>query len=70
MCDTVCWFAVHQPPRLETIENLMKLSQMIIQAMEEKASPLQQLPHIQPDMLRHFTTRRVSWRADWGIGRH
>ena len=30
MCDTVCWFAVHQPPRLETIENLMKLSQSCV----------------------------------------
>ncbi|XP_025097112.1 translocation protein SEC63 homolog [Pomacea canaliculata] len=49
---------VQQPPRLETIENLMKLSQMIVQALNEKASPLQQLPHITPDMLRHFTNRK------------
>nr|KAG5706886.1 hypothetical protein BaRGS_021392 [Batillaria attramentaria] len=53
---------VHQPPRLETIENLMKLSQMIVQALDEKASPVQQLPHITPDMLRYFTTRKRNIR--------
>lgn len=53
---------VHQPPRLETIENLMKLSQMIVQALDEKASPIQQLPHITPDMLRYFTTRKRNIR--------
>ncbi|KAL8586617.1 hypothetical protein ACOMHN_040125 [Nucella lapillus] len=53
---------VHQPPRLETVENLMKLSQMIVQALDEKSSPLQQLPHISPDMLRHFTTRKRNIR--------
>jgi translocation protein SEC63 len=37
----------------------MKLSQMIVQALDEKASPVQQLPHITPDMLRYFTTRKV-----------
>ncbi|XP_005098508.1 translocation protein SEC63 homolog isoform X2 [Aplysia californica] len=49
---------VSQPPRLDSIENIMKMSQMVIQALDEKASPLQQLPHITPDMLRHFTTRK------------
>ena len=32
----------------------MKMSQMIIQGVETKASPLLQLPHIRHDMLRHF----------------
>lgn len=53
---------VQQPPRLETIENLMKLSQMIVQALDEKASPIQQLPHITPDMLRYFFTRKRNIR--------
>ena len=43
-----------QMPRLETVENCMKMSQMIIQGVETKASPLLQLPHIRHDMLRHF----------------
>ncbi|XP_059158814.1 translocation protein SEC63 homolog [Physella acuta] len=47
-----------QPPRLESIENIMKMSQMVVQALDEKSSPLQQLPHITPDLLRHFTTRK------------
>ncbi|XP_052280964.1 translocation protein SEC63 homolog [Dreissena polymorpha] len=45
-------------PRLDTVENCMKVSQMITQALESKASPLQQLPHIRPDMMRHFVTKR------------
>ena len=32
----------------------MKMSQMIIQGVETKASPLLQLSHIRHDMLRHF----------------
>ncbi|KAK7107985.1 translocation protein SEC63 homolog [Littorina saxatilis] len=53
---------VHQPPRLETIENLMKLSQMMVQALDERGSPLQQLPHINPEMLRYFCTRKRNIR--------
>lgn len=49
---------VSQPPRLDTIENIMKMSQMVTQALDEKSSPLQMLPHITSDMLRHFTTRK------------
>ncbi|RUS73201.1 hypothetical protein EGW08_019047 [Elysia chlorotica] len=49
---------VSQAPRLESMENMMKLSQMIIQALDEKSSPLLQLPHLTPDMLRHFMTRK------------
>ncbi|KAI8791769.1 translocation protein SEC63 homolog [Biomphalaria glabrata] len=48
----------NQSPRLESIENFMKMSQMVVQALDEKSSPLQQLPHITPEMLRHFTTRK------------
>ena len=43
-----------QMPRLETVENCMKMSQMIIQGVETKTSPLLQLPHIRNDMLRHL----------------
>ena len=50
----------NEMPRLETVESCIKLSQMVIQALDAKASPLQQLPHIRPDMLRHFVTKRVS----------
>ncbi|XP_064618130.1 translocation protein SEC63 homolog [Liolophura sinensis] len=50
-------------PRLETAENCMKLSQMIIQGLEDKSSPLLQLPHITQDMLKHFCTRRRTIRS-------
>lgn len=46
-------------PELKTIENCMKVSQMLIQAMESNASPFLQLPHITKDMLKHFPTEKV-----------
>lgn len=51
--------AVQYMPRLETIEYCMKLSQMLIQAVDVRSSPLLQLPHITQDMLKHFTTKKV-----------
>merc|ERR1719219_902989 len=45
-------------PSLDTIENAMKLSPLIVQALWEKSSPLLQLPHIQEDILKHFSTRK------------
>ncbi|XP_064629178.1 translocation protein SEC63 homolog [Lineus longissimus] len=50
-------------PRIETIENTMKLSQMIIQALWDKKSALLQLPHIREDMLRHFQNKRRHIRS-------
>lgn len=50
--------AVQYMPRLETIESCMKLSQMLIQAVDVRSSPLLQLPHITQDMLKHFTTKK------------
>lgn len=45
-------------PSLDTIENTMKLSSMVVQALWDKASPLLQLPHIEEDMLKYFHTKR------------
>ncbi|XP_061193308.1 translocation protein SEC63 homolog isoform X3 [Saccostrea echinata] len=50
--------AVQYMPRLETVENCMKLSQMLIQAVDVRTSPLLQLPHLTQDMLKHFTTKK------------
>lgn len=46
------------PPRLDTIENTMKLSQMIVQALWNNKSPLLQLPHIAEGHLRYFETKK------------
>ncbi len=48
------------PPQLETLENIMKLSPMIVQALWEKNKKhtLLQLPHITEGMLRHFVTKK------------
>ena len=45
-------------PTLDTIEYAMKLSPMVVQALWDKQSPLQQLPHIEEDMMKHFHSRR------------
>ncbi|KAK3097244.1 hypothetical protein FSP39_007997 [Pinctada imbricata] len=50
--------AVQYMPRLETVENIMKVSQMLTQGLDQRSSPLLQLPHIAPDMLKHFTTKK------------
>lgn len=46
------------PPRLESLENLMKLSQMMTQAVWESKSAFLMLPHITQDHLRHFNTKK------------
>ncbi|KAI8482878.1 hypothetical protein Bbelb_394130 [Branchiostoma belcheri] len=50
-------------PRLETIENCMKLSQMTVQGLWDNKSPLLQLPHIREDNLRHFVSKRRNIRS-------
>lgn len=46
-------------PSLMTLENAMKLSPLIIQAMWEYQSPLVQLPHFTEDTLRHFERKKI-----------
>ena len=53
-------FAATNLPRLETIENCMRVAQMLVQGLWETKSPLLQLPHLTQDCLRHFTTKKVS----------
>jgi len=50
-------------PSLDTIENVMKLSPMIVQGLWENKSPLLQLPHISEDMLRHFVNKKRNIRS-------
>ncbi|XP_014363563.2 translocation protein SEC63 homolog [Papilio machaon] len=45
-------------PTIETIENCMKLSPMIVQGLWEYKSPLLQLPYITEDHLKYFTNRK------------
>ncbi|KAK2154638.1 hypothetical protein LSH36_262g02034 [Paralvinella palmiformis] len=50
-------------PKLSTIEHIMKLSQMVVQALWEHNNPLQQLPHLTEDILKHFVTKRRNIRS-------
>ena len=52
-------FSVPYKLSLDTVDNIMKVSQMIIQGLWFQKSPLLQLPHVTEDMLRHFVTKRV-----------
>lgn len=46
-------------PSIDTIEHVMKVSQMVVQALWENKSPLLQLPHFTEDILRHCVTKKV-----------
>lgn len=59
MVDKARRETVQYMPRLETIENCIKVSQMLIQAVNVRTSPLLELPHITQDMLKHFTSRKI-----------
>ncbi|XP_020622876.1 translocation protein SEC63 homolog [Orbicella faveolata] len=50
-------------PRLETLENCMRVSQMVIQGLWDNKSPLLQLPHLNQENLRHFNTKKRSVRS-------
>lgn len=45
-------------PTIETIENCMKLSPMIIQGLWEFKNPLLQLPHVTEEHLRYFVSKK------------
>ena len=49
-------------PSLETFENVMKVSQMVVQGMWSRGSNscLFQMPHITADQVKHFRTKKVS----------
>lgn len=47
-------------PRLVTIENCMKLTQMIVQGLQESRSPLLQLPHFEEEHLHYCISKKVT----------
>ncbi|RXM33472.1 Translocation protein SEC63-like [Acipenser ruthenus] len=50
-------------PRLVSIENCMKLSQMIVQGLQEFKSPLLQLPHFEEEHLRYCVSKKYKVRS-------
>ena len=58
---------VAKMPALETIENVMRLSPMLVQALWEKQSPLLQLPHFSEDMLRYCVTKKRRVKTCWDL---
>ncbi|XP_029655236.1 translocation protein SEC63 homolog [Octopus sinensis] len=50
-------------PTLDTLENIMKLSQLLTQALQEKSPALLQLPCITQDMLKYFVCRKRNIRS-------
>lgn len=47
-------------PTLSTLENAMKMSPMVVQALWEYQSPLLQLPHFTEDTLRHLERKKFN----------
>ncbi|KAK0136164.1 Translocation protein SEC63 [Merluccius polli] len=50
-------------PRLVSIENCMKLTQMIVQGLQETKSPLLQLPHFEEEHLRYCVSKKYKVRS-------
>ncbi|XP_016148755.1 translocation protein SEC63 homolog isoform X2 [Sinocyclocheilus grahami] len=50
-------------PRLTSIENCMKLSQMVVQGLQEAKSPLLQLPHFEEEHLRYCMSKKYKVRT-------
>uniref|UniRef100_A0A8C5GG04 J domain-containing protein n=1 Tax=Gouania willdenowi TaxID=441366 RepID=A0A8C5GG04_GOUWI len=50
-------------PRLVTIENCMKLTQMVVQGLQESKSPLLQLPHFEEEHLRYCISKKYKVRT-------
>uniref|UniRef100_A0A8C7ZC10 Translocation protein SEC63 homolog n=1 Tax=Oryzias sinensis TaxID=183150 RepID=A0A8C7ZC10_9TELE len=50
-------------PRLVTIENCMKLTQMTVQGLQESKSPLLQLPHFEEEHLRYCISKKYKVRT-------
>lgn len=53
-----CARVVSKLPSIETIENCMKLSPMVLQGLWEFKSPFLQLPFVTDDHLRLFMTKK------------
>ncbi|XP_067947774.1 translocation protein SEC63 homolog [Watersipora subatra] len=45
-------------PRLQTIENIMKMGPLLVQGLWENSSPLLMLPHIAEQQLKHFVHKK------------
>lgn len=54
----ICARVVSKLPSIETIENCMKLSPMVLQGLWEFKSPFLQLPFVTDDHLRLFMTKK------------
>ena len=54
---------ISRTPNLDTLENAMKLSALVVQALWDSKNSLLQLPHVSEDVLRHFTTRKRNVRS-------
>ncbi|XP_028653457.1 translocation protein SEC63 homolog [Erpetoichthys calabaricus] len=54
---------IQHAPRLASIENCMKLSQMIVQGLQESKSHLLQLPHFEEEHLRYCVSKKYKVRS-------
>uniref|UniRef100_A0A8C5CW84 Translocation protein SEC63 homolog n=1 Tax=Gadus morhua TaxID=8049 RepID=A0A8C5CW84_GADMO len=59
----VCVCVGFHAPRLVSIENCMKLTQMIVQGLQETKSPLLQLPHFDEEHLRYCVSKKYKVRS-------
>ena len=50
-------------PCIETMENVMKINPMVVQALWDFKSTFLQLPHITEDHLKNFSHKKVSFNV-------
>lgn len=50
-------------PKLETLENAIKLCQLVVQALWENRNPLLQIPYVHEEHLRYFIARKTHIRS-------
>uniref|UniRef100_A0A7N6C2W5 Translocation protein SEC63 homolog n=1 Tax=Anabas testudineus TaxID=64144 RepID=A0A7N6C2W5_ANATE len=57
------WATEHRPRHSCRSENCMKLTQMIVQGLQESKSPLLQLPHFEEEHLRYCISKKYKVRS-------
>lgn len=51
-------------PSADMYENIMRINQLLVQALWVPLQPLLQLPHVESDHLRYFIGRKVRHKSE------
>ncbi|OQR66371.1 translocation protein SEC63-like [Tropilaelaps mercedesae] len=54
---------IQRMPKLETLENAIRLCQLVVQALWENRNPLLQIPYVEEEHLRYFIAKKTHIRS-------